>query len=158
MKSFERGTRGIVAVRGSIMHVRRQPDEIVDGIVADEAEEICKLEFTPRRRAIVAVGDRIRTAPVGVIVPDDKSDRHVAGDHLPDRARGCKFPLQPIRLPPPEQHAAVLALVGTAIGAQVDEEYIEQRAVADLAEDATGLCRRRADRRHFMKSPGGLPA
>ena len=45
--------------------------------------------------------------------------------------------------------------VGAAIGAQVEEEHVEQRAVGDLAIDAAGFGRRVADRRHLVEGAAG---
>ena len=82
MKVRERRARGIVVMRGAIMHVAGDEDDVADALVADELEQRRNLELAAERRPLVAVGDGLEQRAVS----HREAERHVAGDDLPRRA------------------------------------------------------------------------
>ena len=73
MKVRERRARGVVVMRGAIMHVARDKDDIADAFVADELEQRRNLELAAERRPLVAVGDASNSEPSVTVRPSGMS-------------------------------------------------------------------------------------
>src|SRR5688500_1192003 len=70
----------IVVVCRRVMHVSSDPDDVAYALLAHEAQQVGYFELAAERRARVGIGD---TLECGLPVADDKTNRQVAGDHLP---------------------------------------------------------------------------
>src|SRR6266705_4675522 len=91
-KRFEIGELrmdGIMVGRLRIVHVGREPDNVLDPVVLDEAQQFCDFQLAPRRRTVVAIGPSFVGAlvDVGIEVGYDERDRHVARDGFPGGSR-----------------------------------------------------------------------
>src|SRR5262245_59594487 len=106
------------------------------------AISISRLRGAPSPCAIASA----LTTPIG---------RSAAG--LPRRLRAHQFALEPGELPRSEdRRRRAVRAVGPAIGAHVDKEDIEQRAVSDLAIDPAGFSQRLPHGHEFVE--GAAPA
>ncbi len=119
------------------MHVGGQPHRSRDPPVLDEPQQFGDLQLPPQRRARIALRHRLDVLAVG----DDQAQRHVRGDHLPHRTRARQLPLQPSQLLDTQDALRVGGLqtggVGAPVGAHVQHEDVQQRAVAHHPVDAS---------------------
>src|SRR5262245_41234353 len=74
----ELGLRRVIEMGGSIVYVRRQPHDVLDGIVLDELEQVSQLQLAAKRRAI-AVGPGLKAQNVRHL----QTKWHVTDNHLP---------------------------------------------------------------------------
>lgn len=135
-------------MRGGVVHVRGEPDDVADSGALDGAEKTGDLVLAPVGRPI-AERNSIET---------DEADRQISGDDLPRCPRGRDLPLQPGELLGTEDPAAVIAALVPAviaIAAHVDHEDVEQRTVADAAVDPALLRADIADRHEVKEGAAG---
>ena len=148
LEILEHGAAGIVAMRGRVVHVGGEPDDIAHAGTLDEGEQIGDLMLAPVRRT-VAERD-------GILA--EQPDRQVGRDDFPGRIRCHQFALQPGKLRGAEDARALSVArvpAGVAIAAHVEQEDVEQRAVRYLAIDSSVLHRNIADRHEFVKGAAG---
>ena len=73
------------------MHIGRNEDDVPDGLVPDELQQVGDFQLAAERRAIVGIGNRL----VAVLVGDDEAQRHIAGNDFPRRRGRSQLRLQP---------------------------------------------------------------
>ena len=117
---------------GGIVHIARDPHDVVDLLVADEAEQIRDLEFAPKRPPSVPLGDGLEERRK---VAHDQANRQAARHDLPARRAGHQRPLEPRQLGGAQvrrglRHDGLPVLaVGATVAAQVEQEHLD-RAIA----------------------------
>jgi hypothetical protein len=70
-------------VGGGVVNVGGDPDDVVDSVPFDEAEQPGNLELPSARRSVVTVGNGLEASSG---ITNNQPQRHVAGDHLPGRS------------------------------------------------------------------------
>src|SRR5262245_24785854 len=83
---------GVIVMRGGVMHVRGNPDDIVDACLSDEAQEVGNLDLAALGWP---VAERHRVAA-------DNADGQIGRYHFPGRPRFDQLPLEPPELPAAE--------------------------------------------------------
>ena len=116
-------------VCGAVVHVASDPDHVADAAIADEAQDLGKLQLATERRAVIGVRDRFELRGP---VTNHEPDRHVVGDDLPCRRTRRQPPFQPLDLCGAHDAAVIGELrlpvlaVRPAIAPQVEREDVDQ--------------------------------
>ena len=156
--SVNRARGRIVAMRGRVVHVARDPDDVPDLSIADEAEDLGKLQLTPECLAVEGVGDRLEVIRT---VAHDQPDRHAVRDHFPHRLARRQGARQPRHLRRPHDAALVaerrlvVHRVRAAVAAQIEREHVDERTAADNAIQPFGIV---ANDRHRVVFEERLPS
>ena len=138
---------GVVVVRGGVVHVRGQPDGVGDAGGVDEAQEVGDLELAAERRPssplATASAPTFWLTSSQTIRPSGMSQAMTF--QVAVEAASARFSQATCV---GAEDAAGVGQVGlhagavrAAVGAQVEEEDVEHRAVGDLAVDPAGLGR-----------------
>ncbi len=159
LEILELRTARVIVMRGRVMDVGREPNDVLDAGMLDEGEEIGNFELAAERWA-VALGDRLRAPLVRSIVPHDEPQRHVGRDHLPGGARVHQRALEPGELLGTKEHrlGSLLGLhvvgVRSPVAAHVEKEDVKRGPTGYLAVDARRLLRCRRNRHIFVEGAG----
>ena len=100
LEVLEAGAVRMVVMGRGVMHVRRQPHGIADMPALDEGQEPGNLELPTAGCAVIAIGHGFpAVAALRILaVAHLQADRHVACNHLPDRAAVAQAIAQPGKL------------------------------------------------------------
>ena len=158
-KSWNRALPRVVVVRGGVVHVRGQPDGVGDAGARMWRSRSAISSSRPRG----GPPSPLATASAPTPPCSSQTTRPIGMSQAMtfQVARGVgKLALQPGDLVRAEDAARVgrsvcRRAVRAAVGAQVEEEDVEQRTVGDLAVDPAGLGRGGADRGHLVEGAGG---
>jgi len=113
----------VIVVRGGVVHVGGDPDRIANAGMLDEDQEIGDLAFAATRGAI-ALRNRIAA---------HHAERQIGGDDFPGRLRAHELAFEPGHLRrPKDRRGRFIPAVSRAVGAHVEQEDVEQRAISDL--------------------------
>ncbi len=153
----EFGGGGVVVVGGGVVDVGGDEEDVLDGFVFDEFEEVGDFELAAEGRAVVGVGDGF----VAVLVGHDEAEGHVAGDDFPGGCGGGEALLEPSELRFAQDGRFVVELglfvlgVGSAVAAHVPGKDFDVRTEALRAINALAVVSKLADGLVFEKGGAG---
>jgi hypothetical protein len=142
----------MIEVRGGVVDVGRDEHHVGDAPLVDEPEQAGDLVLAPGRRRVEPLRDSFDER----VVRHHQTERHAAGDDLPQRARRGQLSLQPGQLRAAQHRAGragrwlVSLAAGSAEAARVDQDDVEQRPARDAAVDAARTAHR-ASERHVVE-------
>src|SRR5262249_4454719 len=137
VKIGELGVRRIVEMGRSIVHVCRQPHDVLKGVVLEEAEQVGQFQLTAKRRAIT-VSPGFKSEDIRHF----QAKGHITGDDLPGGSGVEQSALQPPHLRGAKKGRlrprGLLPIhrVGAAIAALVKHEDVESWTITESAIDA----------------------
>ena len=123
---------------GAVVDVAGQEHHVAGALALDSGQQPGEFELAAQGSAVLGVGDRLLSFPVG----DDDAQRQVGEDHLPRRLRPPQPFEQPLQLLLAEDRGGLLfepVGVLALVCAHVQHEHVQVRAAFDAAVDALGL-------------------
>src|SRR5262249_50110375 len=133
----ELGLRWIIEMGRCVVHVCREPHDVLDGVVLEESEQVCQLQLAAKRWAIT-VGPGLKSQNVRHL----QAKWHVTSDDLPGGPGVEQSAFQPLHLRRAEEGRVstrgllTILRVGAAVAALVEHEDVEGWTITESAIDA----------------------